>query len=87
MTKKIANYEAPRLTVVEFRTERGFAGSDNLIVNSQQYIQGFIDREVETQLMGVTDDGRVVAATMDGNEDHTNATTGSVWAYADGTWF
>lgn len=88
MTKKIANYEAPRLTVVEFRTERGFAGSaDNLLVNSQQYIQGFIDREVENQLMGVTDDGRVVAATLDGNEDHTNATSGSVWAYADGGWF
>lgn len=88
MTKKIANYEAPRLTVVEFRTERGYATSgDNLLVNSQQYIQGFIDREVENQLMGVTDDGRVVAATMDGNEDHTNATNGSAWAYADGTWF
>ncbi len=88
MTKKIANYEAPRLTVVEFRTERGYATSgDNLLVNSQQYIQGFIDREVENQLMGVTDDGRVVAATLDGNEDHTNATSGSVWAYADGTWF
>lgn len=88
MTKKITNYEAPRLTVVEFRTERGYATSgDNLLVNSQQYIQGFIDREVENQLMGVTDDGRVVAATLDGNEDHTNATSGSVWAYADGGWF
>ncbi len=88
MTKKITNYEAPRLTVVDFRTERGYATSgDNLLVNSQQYIQGFIDREVENQLMGVTDDGRVVAATLDGNEDHTNATSGSVWAYADGGWF
>lgn len=88
MTKKIANYEAPRLTVVEFRTERGYATSgDNLLVNSQQYIQGFIDREVENQLMGVTDDGRVVAATLGENEDHTNATSGSVWAYADGGWF
>ena len=88
MTKKIANYEAPRLTVVEFRTERGYATSgDNLLVNSQQYIQGFIDREVENQLMGVTDYGRVVAATLGENEDHTNATSGSVWAYADGGWF
>lgn len=88
MKKEKNTYITPLLTVVEFKTERGYADSgDNLIINSQQAIQGFIDQQVAEQQMGIVDDGRVVAAQMGGNDDHTNAGSGSSWQYADGGWF
>lgn len=88
MKKNKKIYEAPLLTVVEFRTEKGFAASDdNYIVNSQQAIQAFIDKEIHSQVMGMTTENGVVAATMEGNEDHTNAGGGTSWQYSNGGWF
>ena len=52
MKKNKKIYEAPLLTVVEFRTEKGFAASDdNYIVNSQQAIQAFIDKVAESNVV------------------------------------
>ena len=88
MKKEKNTYIPPILTVVEFKTERGYAASgDNLIINSQQAIQLFIDKEVAAQQMGDVDDNQVVAGVMGGNEDHSNAGSGSAWQYSDGGWF
>ncbi len=88
MKKEKKNYESPQLTVVEFRVERGFAGSDTLVSNAQQLVQGYIDYEVHAQVMGQVDEsGNVVAGYMSGNEDHSNAGGGSSWQYSDGGWF
>lgn len=88
MKKEKNTYITPLLTVVEFKTERGYAlSTDSLIIDSQQAIQLFIDKEIEGQQMGMVDDGRAVAGTMTGNDDHTNAGSGSNWSYSDGGWF
>lgn len=92
MKKEKNAYITPLLTVVEFRTERGYASSEgNLVINSSQAIQGFIDREValeEHQMGEVREGGGVLAGEMLGNEDHTNAGTGSWGYFGDGTsWF
>ena len=87
MKKEKKNYESPQLTVVEFRVERGFAGSDTLVSNAQQLVQGYIDYEVHAQVMGQVESGKVVAGYMSGNEDHSNAGGGSSWQYSDGGWF
>ena len=91
MEKVKKAYIAPLLTVVEFRTERGYAGSEgNLVINSSQAIQGFIDREaaIESHQMGEVREGNgVFAGGLGENEDHTNAGSGSAWQYNDGGWF
>ena len=89
MKKEKKNYESPQLTVVEFRVERGFADSENTLVsNAQQMVQGYIDMEVQAQMMGQVDEGgNAVAGYMSGNEDHSNAGGGSSWQYSDGGWF
>jgi hypothetical protein len=90
MKKEKNAYITPLLTVVEFRTERGYASSEgNLVINSSQAIQGFIDREValEEHQMGEVREGGVLAGEMLGNEDHSNAGSGSAWQYSDGGWF
>lgn len=84
-------YETPTLTVVEFRTERGFAGSvdpeNRFVIQAQQAINGYITNEVIQMHMGQMDNGNVVASSMTGNEDHSDAGSGSAWQYADGGWF
>ena len=90
MKKKITNYEAPQLTVVEFRMERGYAVSDgNLIVSAQQQVNALITSEVEMQMtMGQLDNnGNVIASEMGGNQDMSNAGGSSEWQYANGGWF
>jgi hypothetical protein len=88
MKKEKKIYESPQLTVVEFRVERGFATSDTLASSAQQLVQGYIDMEVQAQLMGQVDEGgNAVAGYMSGNDDHSNAGGGSSWQYADGGWF
>ena len=91
MTKKIANYEAPRLTVVEFRTERGYAGSPSpegtFVIQAQQLIDAQITNEVIQMQMGQVEDGKVIASNMFGNEDNSNAGSSSGWQYANGGWF
>lgn len=88
MKKEKKNYESPQLTVVEFCVERGFAASDPLASSAQQLVQGYIDMEVQAQLMGQVDEGgNAVAGYMSGNDDHSNAGGGSSWQYADGGWF
>lgn len=87
MKKEKKIYESPQLTVVEFRVERGFASSDPLVTNAQQLVQGYIDMEVQAQMMGQVDDGYAVAGYMADNEDHSNAGGGSGWQYSQGGWF
>lgn len=88
MKKEKKIYESPQLTVVEFCVERGFATSDTLASSAQQLVQGYIDMEVQAQLMGQVDEGgNAVAGYMSGNDDHSNAGGGSSWQYADGGWF
>lgn len=88
MEKVKKAYIAPLLTVVEFRTERGYSASYNLIISSQQKIQGFIDKEVEMQMMGELDaSGNVTAADMLGNEDYSGGAAGTGWQYDNGSWF
>ena len=88
MEKVKKAYIAPLLTVVEFRAERGYgASTDSLVISSAQSIQLFIDQEVAAQQMGNVDDNQVIAGVMGGNEDHSNAGSGSAWQYSDGGWF
>ncbi len=86
MKKNQKIYVAPQLTVVEFRMERGFADS-TLLIQAQQAINGYITNEVIQMHMGQMDNGNVVASSMTGNEDHSDAGSGSAWQYADGGWF
>lgn len=87
MTKKIANYEAPRLTVVEFRTERGFAASgDNLFIDARQAIDAYVNEELLIRMGETGSNGDVLAATMEGNHDYSNP-FGTGWQYDNGSWF
>ena len=86
MKKNQKIYVAPQLTVVEFRMERGFADS-TLIIQAQQTIDSYITNEVIQMQMGQTDDGNVVASSMNGNVDMSDAGSSSAWQYANGGWF
>jgi hypothetical protein len=79
MTKKIANYEAPRLTVVEFRTERGYAGSFNAV----QTINMFADRESQRVIL-MEGDHNFVGGYMDGEREDNSDPIGN-WTLTDGT--
>lgn len=86
MKKNQKIYVAPQLTVVEFRMERGFADS-TLLIQAQQTIDSYITNEVIQMQMGQTDDGNVVASSMNGNVDMSDAGSSSAWQYANGGWF
>ena len=85
MKKKITNYEAPQLTVVEFRMEKGFATSALSVWNAQQRIQTFVDQQMLDQ-SDLTQDGQLVAGYMD-HVDYTNPTSSSGWQFGDGSYF
>ena len=83
MKKKITNYEAPQLTVVEFRMENGFALS-SWSATAQQ-IQMFAEQQQE---IVPSEDGQLVGGYMDGQAiDNSNPTGGSGWEYENGGWF
>ena len=89
MKKKQNKYLPPALTVVEFRPERGYAGSPegNFVIQAQQLIDAQITNGVDQMQMGQIEEGKVVAGNMLGNEDYSNAGGSSGWSYANGGWF
>lgn len=86
MKKEKKNYESPQLTVVEFRVERGFAES-NLVMNTKQAIDAFVDTEMAIRVANQDANGNVIAADLAGSEDYTNAGGSSGWQYSNGGWF
>lgn len=79
-------YETPTLTVVEFRTERGFAES-TLVKNASDAVNAFVDTEMAIRIAQQDASGNVIAGNMAGNEDNSNAGGSSGWQYANGGWF
>lgn len=86
MKKEKKNYESPQLTVVEFRVERGFAES-TLVKNASDAVNAFVNTEMTIRIAQQDASGNVIAGNMTGNEDHSDAGSGSAWQYADGGWF
>ena len=84
MKKKITNYEAPQLTVVEFRMERGYAQSTLSVWSAAQRVQTFVDQQMIDQADMA--EGGLVAGYMD-HQDYTNPTEGSGWRFEDGGYF
>ncbi|MBO4587008.1 MAG: hypothetical protein J5677_04235 [Bacteroidales bacterium] len=84
MKKNRQNYEAPTLTVVEFRIERGYAES-TFNFGAVQKINNFVNESLDIQ-MNNGSDGNFNAGFMVNQEDHSNDVSGS-WSYANGSWF
>lgn len=84
--KKNTNYEAPQLTVVEFRMERGFATSTLSVWSAQQRIQTFVDQQM-IEAQDNDGQGNLVGGYMTGTEDHSTPIGGSGWEYENGGWF
>ena len=86
-------YETPTLTVVEFRTERGFADSTtgNFVIDTHQKVDAFIENDLAQRFnMGQTNtsgSGGIVAGGMGGNDDHSGDGSSSPWQYGNGGWF
>lgn len=92
MKKEKKNYESPQLTVVEFRVERGFAGSSdtdgNMVFSASQAIDAAIAAEMAISVnVAQQENGNVIAGNMTGNEDYSNAGGSSGWQYSNGGWF
>lgn len=88
MKKEKKNYESPQLTVVEFRVERGFAGStDNIVFNAAQNLNLTLETEMLIQAAKKDNNGNIIAAEMEGNVDNSNAGGSSSWQYSNGGWF
>lgn len=83
MKKKITNYEAPQLTVVEFRMERGYATSFG-----PSQVANMIDQQAQQVLMDAN--GNLVAGYVgdDGRtHDESEIPTGSSWTFENGSYF
>ena len=85
MEKVKKAYIAPLLTVVEFRTERGYEGS--LIMNASMRINEVVDQEMAIHVAQANENGEAVGAQMYGNEDYSNVGGSSNWQYSNGGWF
>ena len=85
MEKVKKAYIAPLLTVVEFRTERGYEGS--LIMNASMRINEVVDQEMAIHVAQANENGEAVGAQMYGNEDYSNPGGSSNWQYSNGGWF
>lgn len=87
MKKEKNAYIPPVLTVVEFKTERGYADS-GLVMNAVQSINDFADQEM---LIKMAQDNplteEAVGGQMYGNVDMTNPGGSSNWQYSNGGWF
>ena len=86
MKKNRQNYEAPTLTVVEFRIERGFADS-NLVVGAKHRIDEFVNSELTIVMAQQNSNDEPIGASMNGNIDMTNPGGSSAWQYSNGGWF
>lgn len=87
MKKNKKIYEAPLLTVVEFRTEKGFAGSDSLVMGAQQAIDGFVNTQFAIHVAEQNGNDEPIGAGMNGNFNMTNPGGSSDWQYSNGGWF
>lgn len=81
-------YITPLLTVVEFRTERGYAESGFVLNpnNAPQAINDYIQFH-ESQILVAEQEGHgeVIASEFGVNQDQTSG--GSNWQYSNGSWF
>lgn len=89
MKKEKNTYITPLLTVVEFKTERGYAASDSglLVENASMRISEFVDEQMAIQVAQANENGEAVGAQMYGNEDYSNVGGSSNWQYSNGGWF
>lgn len=87
MKKEKKNYESPQLTVVQFRVERGFAESGNIVFNAAQNLNLTLETEMLIQAAKKDSHGNIIAAEMEGNVDNSNAGGSSNWQYSNGGWF
>ena len=81
--KNRLTYQVPELTIVEFRKERGYVGSD--LSFAHEKIQTFLDEQM-VQADNTTRDGEVAAGYFQ-HENQTDSTVSSGWQYSDGGWF
>ncbi len=86
MKKEKNTYITPILTVVEFKTERGYAQS-GLVMNASMRINEFVDEQMAIQVAQANENGEAVSAQMYGNEDYSNPGGSSNWQYSNGGWF
>ena len=86
MKKEKNTYITPILTVVEFKTERGYAQS-GLVMNASMRINEFVDEQMAIQVAQANENGEAVGAQMYGNEDYSNPGGSSNWQYSNGGWF
>jgi len=90
MKKEKNAYITPLLTVVEFRTEKGYAYSFASTVDAmgnhvEMQVQGVVDQmTMETQ--AITDPNSFVAGYMDGEYDDNSIAVGD-WTYQNGSHF
>lgn len=89
MKKEKNTYITPLLTVVEFKTERGYAASDSglLVENASMRINEFVDEQMAKQVAQANENGEAVGAQMYENEDYSNVGGSSNWQYSNGGWF
>ena len=89
MKKEKNTYIPPVLTVVEFKTERGYAESaTSLVMNSVQRINEFADQEMTIRMANESPlTGEAIGGEMYGNVDQTNPGGSSNWQYSNGGWF
>ena len=87
MKKEKNTYITPILTVVEFKTERGYAQSENLVMNASMRIDEFVNEQMVKHVAQANENGEAVGAQMYGNEDYSNPGGSSNWQYSNGGWF
>lgn len=87
MEKEKNTYIPPILTVVEFKTERGYADSVTRWDPVQQ-INMFVAAEADMTAGNDGSDGNMAAGYLGSHEntDHSNDVSGS-WSYENGRWF
>lgn len=86
MEKEKNTYIPPILTVVEFKTERGYADSVTRWDPVQQ-INMFVAAEADMTAGNDGSDGNMAAGYLGGTEDHSGDGGSSNWSYANGSWF
>lgn len=86
MEKEKNTYIPPILTVVEFKTERGYAASADVVWNAAQEINMFVAAESD-MTTGNDGDGNMAAGYLGVQEDHSGDGGSSNWSYSNGGWF
>jgi hypothetical protein len=86
MEKEKNTYIPPILTVVEFKTERGYADSVTRWDPVQQ-INMFVAAEADMTAGNDGSDGNMAAGYLGGTEDHSGDGGSSNWSYSNGSWF